>query len=158
MSEKNELVAWYGAIVATLSLIMSFFVVVRDRGRIKIEISKKQHIIGDPAIDSNDIYVSVYVINRGRRPVVIEEVGFIQKSNFNNTCVILDSLKKGKVTLDEKNPKESYLIKVAPENLLNDIVYFYAKDSKHYYYYKYIKSYAFFSRIYRNIKHYSVKP
>ena len=65
-------VAWYGAIVATIGILVSLYNVLRDRARIKIKYQEDMQIIGPQTVyDSNKTYFNITVINKGRRPVNI---------------------------------------------------------------------------------------
>ena len=71
-------VAWYGAIVATLSAFILFLNYLRDRGRIKVKLSQ-----GFLAYGSNlgkDVQLFIEAINVGRRPVTLTSVGFSLKN------------------------------------------------------------------------------
>lgn len=68
---KANLVAWYGAVVATGGLLISAYNVFRDKARVKIEYNTNQRIIGggvNSPYDENKTYICITVINKGRRP------------------------------------------------------------------------------------------
>jgi len=71
-----ESVAWYGAIVATLAVIVSIYNIWKDRGHIKITYQKGMRLINAaPPWSEDKDYFSVHIINKGRRPVAIGNVG-----------------------------------------------------------------------------------
>lgn len=68
-------VAWYGAIVATFGGLVSIYNVLRDRARIKIKYEPNMFIIGGSSRYKDGVkYLSISVINKGRRPIRIEQV------------------------------------------------------------------------------------
>lgn len=71
-------VAWYGAIVATLSVSMSAYALWRDRPKLTINVQKDQIKIG-PGCD-NTKYTTINVANAGRRPVTLGYAEFLLRS------------------------------------------------------------------------------
>lgn len=78
-------VAWYGAIVATISVIASIILgmitLLRDRASIKIKISHG-FLVYSPSL-SEDLYIFIEAINKGRRPVTLTSLGFKLKNGNN---------------------------------------------------------------------------
>lgn len=64
-------VAWYGALLATLTAFKVVYDLWSDRGRIKIEWQYNMRMT-----DSDDSYFVVTVINKGRRPCKITHVAY----------------------------------------------------------------------------------
>jgi hypothetical protein len=71
-------VAWYGAIVATISAVVIILNYLRDRGKIKVKISEG-FIIPSSYLGHN-IQIFIEAINIGRRPVTLAGVGFTLKN------------------------------------------------------------------------------
>jgi len=73
-----QTVAWYGAIVATISFIATFTLGIinylRDRAKIKIKVSEGFLIPSSYIGDKPQIFIEA--INMGRRPVTLVSVGF----------------------------------------------------------------------------------
>jgi hypothetical protein len=73
-----DTVAWYGAIVGTISFITTFILgllsYLRDRGKIKVKLSEGFLIPSIYLGDKTQIFVEA--INTGRRPVTLVGVGF----------------------------------------------------------------------------------
>ncbi len=65
-------VAWYGAIVATLSAGITLWNVWRDRARIRVKISHA--LIPHPIVNGVRSGFSVTIYNHGRRVVIIDKV------------------------------------------------------------------------------------
>jgi len=80
-----SVVAWYGAIVATISVIASAILgtitLLRDRASIKIKISHG-FLVHGPNL-SDDLYIFIEASNKGRRPVTLTSVGFKLKNGNN---------------------------------------------------------------------------
>jgi len=78
-------VAWYGAIVATISVIASIILgtitLLRDRASIKVKISHGFLVYG-PNL-GEDLYIFIEASNKGRRPVTLTSVGFELKNGHN---------------------------------------------------------------------------
>lgn len=93
-------VAWYAAIVATLSLGVSLFVALRDRPRITV-VGRPGYKVTSPAggYNPNKLYIMVNVANRGRRPVTVEKAFLQMKSKPH--AILTDSLLRGPQELRE---------------------------------------------------------
>jgi len=68
-----EAVAWYAAIVATVSVAVQAAIFFRDRKRVKVSFRMGYEIIGDPRYTGT--YTMVYVVNTGRRPFTLTNMG-----------------------------------------------------------------------------------
>lgn len=69
-------VAWYAAIVATVSAAASIYNAWKDRARIKITHQKGMRIMNaNPPYSEGMDYFMVHIVNTGRRPVAIGNVG-----------------------------------------------------------------------------------
>jgi len=67
-------VAWYAAIVSTLSSAVQFANYLRDRVHVGITVQKNMQTVNDPIHDGMTLTI-VKVTNSGRRPVTITNVG-----------------------------------------------------------------------------------
>jgi hypothetical protein len=107
ISITAEDVAWYGAIVATASVIFSGINLWRDRSRIKISHSKS-YVMNAPGYDPNELYFDVQVRNVGRRTVALGNIGI---KLFDGSALILpDSFnKRVNKVLTEQNPRTNFL-------------------------------------------------
>ncbi|UZE93095.1 MAG: hypothetical protein IB617_02960 [Candidatus Nealsonbacteria bacterium] len=80
-----DIIAWYGAVVATISLISSIILgaitLLRDRASIKVKISHGFLIYGNQ-VDKN-LYIFLEAVNKGRRPVTLKSAGFNLKNGHN---------------------------------------------------------------------------
>ena len=85
-------VAWYGAIVATISVIASIILgsvtLLRDRTKVKIKVSEGFLVYGRKLSDKSQIFIEA--INIGRRTVTLEGAGFTLKNGKH--MVILEPL------------------------------------------------------------------
>lgn len=71
-------VAWYGATVATLSVIIAFLNYLRDKVRVKVKISQGFLAYTDHLGDKDQIFIEA--INVGRRPVTLSGAGLTLKN------------------------------------------------------------------------------
>lgn len=67
-------VAWYAAIVATVSAALQLANYLRDRVKIKISFRRDMEIMGDP-VRARMTFTIVRVVNTGRRPLTITNIG-----------------------------------------------------------------------------------
>ncbi len=84
--------AWYGAIVGTLSAIVASYNVLRDRAKLKIRITPNMEI-AQKELYGDETYVLVTVSNAGRRPLSITHVWFERGKN-DRPFLLADSLKQ----------------------------------------------------------------
>jgi hypothetical protein len=73
-----NIVAWYGAIIATLSIILAFLNYFRDRTKIKVKISQGFFAYGDHL--GREVNVFIEAMNIGRRPVTLTGAGLTLKN------------------------------------------------------------------------------
>ena len=93
-------VAWYAAIVATLSAVVSAYNIFRDRAELLIKVMANMKIAPpEPPYDDNT-YVVVTVTNCGRRPTTIANVWF-EKAKRESKLLLADSVKGGARELTE---------------------------------------------------------
>jgi len=105
-------VAWYGAIVATMSAVIGILNYLRDRSKIKIRYKGGWKIIGQQALyDSAKTYFVITVINKGRRPIRIERAGIRMVGLEHPWFLLSDSFMpyRNKV-LTEENPTTEFLV------------------------------------------------
>jgi len=103
-------VAWYAAIVSTLSLAASLYLGWRDRARIRISISPNMMVRNVPQYDPNKTYIDITVRNRGRRPVKIQTV-YLKLYRTKGLALINDSIHQHvQRVLSEDNPRTNFLI------------------------------------------------
>lgn len=96
------MVAWYGAIVATLSLVVSGYVAIRDRVRVRVEARPNFRVMGAQSeYDPEKNYICVTVANIGRRPVTIGSVALIRKGETGRYLLLSDSVREGARELSE---------------------------------------------------------
>ncbi|PIV22907.1 MAG: hypothetical protein COS40_05060 [Deltaproteobacteria bacterium CG03_land_8_20_14_0_80_45_14] len=105
ISISAEAVAWYAAIVSTLALIITFLKYWSERINVVVKCKSNWRVIGGGSIYApNKDYVVVTVINKGKRPVTIQNVGFVSKNKKDEKGILSDSLlgprelKEGKST------------------------------------------------------------
>lgn len=101
-------VAWYGAIVATGSLLASVYNSWKDRARIKIKYQKGMRIIGSPAYSDKKTYFVITIINLGRRPIAIGNVGI--RLFKGGSLISADSLNNSNQILTEEKPETQIMI------------------------------------------------
>lgn len=120
-------VAWYGAVIATLSLAVSLYVAWRDRSRIHVTYADGYRLLNSPIYDPKKDHIVLTVANRGRRPVTIGTAGFRVAGGPGRHVVLNDSLSRGQCELGEGKAVD-YAI---TQDLLDpaQIIYPWAKDA-----------------------------
>lgn len=106
-----SVVGWYGAIMATISTVVAVFNYLRDRPKIDIKYQGELKITGGEAIyDPQKTYFCITVINKGRRPIRIDRVGFRIVGSEKPWLLVGDSFTpfKNKI-LTEENPTIDFL-------------------------------------------------
>ena len=99
-----DVVAVYGAIVATASVVFSCIKLWLDRARVHVSHQDGMMIMNSPHFDENTLYFTISVRNRGRRTVAIGNV----RSQFvdGTACLVSDSVSgRQKKVLSEENPR-----------------------------------------------------
>jgi hypothetical protein len=87
-------VAWYAAVVATGSAIVSAYNIFRDRARLQIRVSPNMKVIPPDTRYGDKAYIQVTVTNAGRRPIYVTGVGFEEEKKHGT----------------EKSPQRKFLI------------------------------------------------
>jgi len=114
-------VAWYGAIVATVGILVSLYNVLRDRARIKIKFQRDMQIIGpQPVYDPNKTYFNITVINKGRRPVNITKAAIRTIGRERKYALLSDSFSAHRNrVLNESNPTTEFMMEQIEDLLAN---------------------------------------
>lgn len=73
-----DTVAWYAAIVATVSAIIAGYSVWKDKAKVKITLSKNMEILPSEPETVGKSFIVIDVANIGRRPITITHVGFYE--------------------------------------------------------------------------------
>ena len=134
-------VAWYGAVIATIAMIVSVRNVWKDRPRVILEFGRNFRRIET----WHEPFFYISVVNRGRRPVRIDKA-WVKVYGCDGKVLLADSVNtKQERTLDERNPKITFW---SPERGLeiDNIYRIYASDDTGKVYKKYIKSFPTFVR------------
>jgi hypothetical protein len=116
-----SVVAWYGAIVATVGILVSLYNVLRDRARIKIKYQRDMKIVGPRAVyDPNKIYFNITVINKGRRPVNITKAAIRAIGEKRKYALLADSFSAHRNrVLNESNPTTEFMMEQVEDWLAN---------------------------------------
>lgn len=138
----SSIVGAYGAIVATVGLVISIFNYFRDRAKIVIVYGLNYYVKNMPGYDPRKQYIAIDVINRGRRPVRLGNAAF--KALSPGSLLINDSLLRP-VTLTEENPKTTFLIEQDGVDL-NKMWYIVVYDAAGRQYRKYLTHFPTFRR------------
>jgi hypothetical protein len=101
-----NVVAWYAAIISTTGLIINIYKAYQDRARVKIKYEPDMYIYGDAlkltGYKPDTKYLSISVINEGRRPIRIEKatLKIIGKKGY---FILVDSFseRRNKVITEE---------------------------------------------------------
>jgi len=67
-------VAWYAAIVATVSAAVSAYNILRDRARLLIRVAANMRFLNAESPSESGLFIVVTVVNSGRRPITITHV------------------------------------------------------------------------------------
>ena len=104
-------VAWYGAIVATISVAVALLNYLRDRSKIKIKYRKDMQVVGQGLYDTSKSYFNITVINRGRRSINIAKAAIRILGAEQKFDLLTDSfLESRRRFLTEENPTTEFLI------------------------------------------------
>ena len=118
-------VAWYAAVVGTLSMLIAAFNAWRDRPRVRVSARGNMKQLGDVEEKS---YIAITVVNAGRRPATITTVALKVRGKYDLTAG--ESLRQ-QVELPEGGSR-TYLIDQADFNrqyTFSDIRYVFAVDT-----------------------------
>ena len=74
METVNAIAGWYGAVIGTAGLILSYWLARQDRPILVCRIEMDRRIINSAQYDENTIYTVFSLSNRGRRPITISTV------------------------------------------------------------------------------------
>jgi len=95
-----EVVAWYGAIVGTGSLVVGALNAWRDRARVAVRARPGYRVQNAPGYSPDKLYVAVTVANRGRRPVTISHV-WMERADSQEKILLSDSFLQGNREITE---------------------------------------------------------
>lgn len=93
-------VAWYGAIVATASVAVSAYNILRDRASLLITVTPNMRFINPDEPYESGTFMLVKVVNRGRRPITVTHVWF-EGGRKAEKLLLADSVKHGVQELTE---------------------------------------------------------
>lgn len=96
----GEVVAWYGAIVGTGSLVVSALNAWRDRAWIVVTARPGYRAKNAPGYSPEKLYVLVVVANRGRRPVTISHV-WVERTDSKEKILLSDTFLQGNREVSE---------------------------------------------------------
>jgi len=95
-------VAWYGAIVATMAAVCSIVNLLRDRAKLRVEVKPNMKVFpAGPEYDKDKVYITVRVVNAGRRPATVTHVWFEPKQKGAQNILLADCLKRGSQEVTE---------------------------------------------------------
>lgn len=92
-------VAWYGAIVATASMFISYLNYHREKERIQVKYKRGMIVPDTPGYDIKKRYAVVDSVNLSNRPVTIKMVGAMNLDGLNG-FILSNSLRDGQVTVE----------------------------------------------------------
>lgn len=140
---KIDGLALYGALTATVSIILSIYTLLRDRAKVKIKYETNQYLVGNGAKvlykqqDEHQKYVIITAINKGRRPIKIEQAGL--KIFGEKLIIFADSFSQHRPQIiNEEQPRTQFCAEQQLINLKN-VLYVVVKDGTGKIYKKYIK-------------------
>lgn len=110
MRVSSEAAAWYGAIIATMSVVVNILNYLRDRPCIAVIPERNQRIVGTRLYSPDKIYFIVSAINKGRRPVRIGKVGMRVVKDKTRFVLFGDSLYQSDRVLTEESPRTQFII------------------------------------------------
>ena len=107
----TDILAIWGSITGTVGIMLAAFSYVRDRAVVKIKI-KKDWILVDPdhssAYKHEEKYTVISVINKGRRPVVIRSVGYVNLKKQGGG-ILSDSILSGERKIEEASSSDYHI-------------------------------------------------
>jgi hypothetical protein len=146
-------VAWYGAIVATISGIVSALNFFRDRAKVKIQYQRDMIVVGKSVYSPDKTYFNITVINNGRRPVNITKAALRTLSGKKKFAVLSDSFSDHrKRILTEESPVCEFLME-QDENLLKGAWYISVYDAAGNVYKKYMHRLPLLWYLWYRIRH-----
>ncbi len=122
-----SMVAWYGAIVATLAVIISGWIAWRDRARIVVTSMGPYRVTPGGPYDPTKDYIAITVANHGRRPKTVNLVGVKLRSGKSKHIGASDALIKGPQELTEGRSFHYYM-KEEGDLSLENVKYVWAND------------------------------
>ena len=146
LSISSNIVAWYAAVVATISAIITFYQVYVDRAVIKIQYQLNMEFSNNFIAYKKDVeYIIIDVINTGRRPKKIDKA-YLKMDGMEGELLLTDSFAdyRNKI-ITEDNPTTTFYLE---QSLIDysKILYIGAVDAAGRKYKKYII--PFHKRIY----------
>lgn len=122
----ENIVAWYAAVISTSLLILEIIKYFKDKSHVVLKCEAGQRIINSDIYDPDKDHMMITVINKGRRPVTIGNVGYIYKGEKSKGGILNDSLINGNRELTEGKSTQ-YLFQEALLDL-KKVKYFVAYD------------------------------
>lgn len=122
-----DLVAFWGAITGTISLIVAYFTYRRDNINLKVDMKKGWLVYNSPIHDPKESQIVISVYNKGRRPVTIIKAGYVYLK-MSGGVILSDSMIYGSCELTEGKSKD-YLIKESDVENFSEISYFAVYDA-----------------------------
>jgi hypothetical protein len=98
ISISASAVAWYAAILSTVGTLIQTANYLRDKLRVKVRVHKNMKIFNDPSRDGT-IFTEVIVINAGRRPFTLTNIGLLYLQN--RASVFMDTTPRTPCELTE---------------------------------------------------------
>ena len=146
-------VAWYGAIVATISMILVSYNVWRDRAKVIVRHQKGMKIINAiPPYSEDKDYLVVTITNKGRRPIRLGVVGLFCESG--ESLLLSNSLLDDpKNILNEENPEATVMAEQKDIDFLK-VLYIQVFDKAGRSYKQYLSQFPTFRRFWYKIKNY----
>lgn len=94
-------VAWYGAVVATVSIALAWYALWRDRARLKVSAHLDMEVLGaGSAQEEEPTYVCIHVANVGRRAVHLRSLPWFLVEG-QKKCIALKGSWSPSATLEE---------------------------------------------------------
>ena len=135
----TDIVAFWGAITGTASIVVAYFTYKRDTIKIKVDVKKGWRVMHSPDYDPEEDQVIIDVSNKGRRTVTITTVGYLFLKKEGGV-VLSDSIIFGSRELSE-GKNTHYLISQKKIEDFSEINYFAVYDAVGNEYKKYIASF-----------------
>jgi len=123
----TDVVAFWGAITGTASIVVAYFTYRRDAVKIKVDVKKGWRVMHSPDYDPNEDQVIIDVSNKGRRPVTITSVGYVFLKREGGV-ILSDSILFGSRELAE-GKNTHYLMTQSKVEDFSEINYFAVYDA-----------------------------
>jgi len=153
---NTDVVAWYGAIVATSGLFLSGYNIFRDKAKVVVSYQKGMRFLNalSPYSENKDYFI-ITATNKGRRPVAIGNVAI--KYFSGETFILADSVSNQNERVITEEKPETKVVTDQSEIYFSKLYYIQVFDRAGREYRKYLGRFPTFKKFWYLIKNYAKK-